>query len=190
MRLRRALVLLALLAASCGGGWHAKNIRGLVPSLELGLASVQRPEVHAADFRGHVVLLFFGYTHCPDVCPTTLAKLQQALGDMGEAGRGVRVLFVTVDPARDSVELLQRYASAFGPQFIGLRADDARLQELCKRYRVTYSRDKPDAHGDYAVTHSSAVFAFDGEGRARLLFLPSSTAGDIAADLRRLAGES
>jgi protein SCO1 len=189
MRLRRALVLLALLAASCSGGWHARSIRGLVPSLELNLASADGRELHAADFRGHTVLLFFGYTNCPDVCPTTLAKLQQALGGMGEAGRDVRVLFVTVDPARDTAERVQRYASAFGPQFVGLRGSDARLQQLGKRYRVTYSRDAPDAHGDYAVTHSSAVFAFDGEGRARLLFLPSNSAADIAADLQRLAGE-
>jgi protein SCO1/2 len=96
----------------------------------------------------------------------------------------VRVLFVSVDPRRDSAEVLKRYASAFGPQFVGLTGTDRQLTALTKRYRVAYRRDAPDSNGDYAVYHSSAVFVFDGEGRVRLLLGPSETTEQVADDLR------
>jgi len=145
--------------------------------------------VHAADYRGEVVLLFFGYTHCPDVCPTTLARLAQAIKLMGDDGRKVRILFVTVDPARDPPALLRGYVRAFSPQAIGLRGSQAQLDALTKRYRVAYSHDAPDAHGNYAVSHSSAVFAFDAEGRARLVIASALGAQEIATDLKRLVEE-
>ena len=136
-----------------------------------------------------MLLLFFGYTHCPDVCPTTLARLAQAIKLMGDAGHRVRILFVTVDPARDPPALLHDYTRAFSPQAIGLRGSDAQLDALTKRYRVAYSHDAPDAHGNYAVSHSSAVFAFDAEGRARLVIASELGAQEIAADLKRLVEE-
>jgi protein SCO1/2 len=187
-RWRTGWVLLALLVASCGGGepWHAKNVQGMIPDLAFDMTNDEGREVRAADVRGEVVLLFFGYTHCPDVCPTTLARLAQAIKAMGDKGRRVRILFVTVDPARDPPELLHDYVRAFSPQATGLRGSTAQLDALARRYRVAYGRDAPDAHGDYAVSHSSAVFAFDAEGRARLLIQPELSAGDIAADLARL----
>lgn len=189
-RWRALLVLLALLVASCdrGASWHAKSVRGMIPDLAFEMTSDAGRTVHASDFRGDVVLLFFGYTHCPDICPTTLARLAQAIKVMGEKGRAVRILFVSVDPARDPPALLHAYVKAFSPQASGLVGSDAQLDALAKRYRVAYSRDAPDAHGDYAVSHSSAVFAFDGEGRARLLIQPEMSAQDIAADLAQLVG--
>ena len=182
--------LLALLVASCGGGepWHAKNVQGIIPDLAFDMTSDEGREVHAADVRGEVVLLFFGYTHCPDVCPTTLARLAGAIRAMGDKGRRVRILFVTVDPARDPPALLHGYVKAFSPQATGLRGSEAQLDALCRRYRVAYGRDAADQHGDYAVSHSSAVFVFDAEGRARLLIQPELGAADIAADLARLVG--
>jgi protein SCO1/2 len=187
-RWRRGCVLLALLAASCGGGepWHAKNVQGMIPDLAFDMTSDEGRELRAADLRGEVVLLFFGYTHCPDVCPTTLARLSQAIKAMGDKGRRVRILFVTVDPARDLPALLHGYVKAFSAQATGLRGSTAQLDALARRYRVAYGRDAPDAHGNYAVSHSSAVFAFDAEGRARLLIQPELSARDIAADLARL----
>jgi protein SCO1/2 len=187
-RVRAGCVLLALLVASCGSGepWHAKNVRGMIPDLAFDMTSDEGREMQAADVRGAVVLLFFGYTHCPDVCPTTLARLSQAIKTMGDKGRGVRILFVTVDPARDPPALLHGYVKAFSPQAIGLRGSTAQLDALCRRYRVAYGVDAPDAQGNYAVSHSSAVFAFDAEGKARLLIQPELSADDIAADLARL----
>ncbi len=186
-RWRALLALLMLLVASCGDEtWHAKNVRGVIPDLAFEMTDDAGRTVHAADYRGEVVLLFFGYTHCPDVCPTTLARLAQAIQLMGEEGRKVRILFVTVDPARDPPALLRGYVRAFSPQAIGLRGSQAQLDALTKRYRVAYSHDAPDAHGNYAVSHSSAVFAFDAEGRARLVIASELGAQEIAADLKRL----
>jgi len=188
---RRWLVALALLLAACGGGgpWQLKDIKGVVPDLAFDLADDSGRKVSAADYRGQVVLLFFGYTNCPDVCPTTLVKLSAALNRMGEAAQRVRVLFVTVDPKRDTLEVLHRYARAFGTRVTGLRGGEAELHALAKRYRISYSYGKPDPSGEYEVTHSSAVFVFDVEGRARLMVLPNDGEQAIARDLERLAGE-
>ncbi|MGW8269203.1 MAG: SCO family protein [Burkholderiales bacterium] len=186
-RWRALLALLMLLVASCGDEtWHAKNVRGVISDLAFEMTDDAGRTVHAADYRGEVVLLFFGYTHCPDVCPTTLARLAQAIQLMGAEGRKVRILFVTVDPARDPPALLRGYVRAFSPQAIGLRGSQAQLDALTKRYRVAYSHDAPDAHGNYAVSHSSAVFAFDAEGRARLVIASALGAQEIATDLKRL----
>ncbi|HKJ71898.1 MAG TPA: SCO family protein, partial [Gammaproteobacteria bacterium] len=135
------------------------------------------------------VLLYFGYTHCPDVCPTTLAKLRRALGRLGPEARQVRVLFVTVDPARDTTGVMHRYVNAFGPQFVGLRGTPDQLHDITRRYRVVYNRDKPADSGGYQVAHSAAVFVFDARGRPRLVAKPGSDAGAVAHDLRRLLAE-
>lgn len=170
--------------------WATKNITGLMPTLSFTLTESNRNKVvHAKDYRGDVLLLYFGYTHCPDVCPMTLSKLRNALAKLGDQAKQVRVLFVSVDPNRDSSETLKRYTEYFGPQFLGLRGDQAALRELTKKYRVTYGYDKPDAKGDYEVSHSSAIYVFDRKGEARLLIQPKNTAAAISIDLKRLLAE-
>jgi len=185
---RAWLLALALLLAACGGGkgWHLKNVTGVVPDLEFRLTDDSGRKVSAADYRGQAVMLFFGYSNCPDVCPTTLSKLSAAMRQMGEAAQHVRVLLVTVDPKRDTLEVLHRYVRAFGPGIAGLRGSQAELQALAKRYRISYSYGEPDASGDYVVTHSSAVFVFDAQGKARLMVLPNDGDKAIAEDLERL----
>jgi protein SCO1/2 len=181
-------ILLAVLLTACGSGkpWHLKNVSGLLPPLHFKMRRANGKLVTAQDFRGKVVLLYFGYTHCPDVCPLTLAKISRALHTLGAGADQVRVLFVTVDPARDTLAVLHRYTKAFGPNFVGLRDDDGQLQALAKRYRVTYTAQPPNAHGNYQVIHSSGVFIFDRQGDARLLATSSSKAPAISADLKRL----
>jgi protein SCO1/2 len=180
---------LALAACTKGDGeWRTDNIDGLLPALEFHLTDDSGRQVSAQDYRGKTVLLYFGYTSCPDLCPTTLSKLAQALKSTKDRGAGDVVLFVSVDPQRDSVGRLHAYTRAFGPQFIGLRGTPQELTALSKRYRITYSYDKPDKNGDYEVTHSTGVFVFDGTGRSRLLVLPNDPADAITADLDRLAG--
>jgi protein SCO1/2 len=181
-----AAALLTLAGCSQPQHWGMKNITNLMPDLQFTLTDQSGKTVHAKDYRGKVLLLYFGYTHCPDVCPTTLANLTQALKGLGEAANAVRVLFVSVDPARDTPTVLRDYVHAFGPQFVGLRGDDATLRNLTMRYRVTYALDKPDAEGNYAVSHSSAVFVFDQRGRVRLLGRGSDKPATIASDLKRL----
>jgi protein SCO1 len=136
--------------------------------------------------QGKTVLLYFGYTDCPDACPMTLTYIAAALKRLGAEADSARVLFVSVDPQRDTPPALRRYASSFGPQVIGLTGSDDQLTTVTKRYRVAYRRDAPDANGDYAVYHSSAVFIFDARGRARLLATPSRPDDGLAEDLRKV----
>lgn len=191
MRARLTTLVLGLALTWLGGcshepPYHLQSITGLMPRLEFQLMDDDGRVVNAEHYRGSLVLLYFGYTHCPDVCPTTLAALGAALGRLGpDAGR-VKVLFVTVDPARDTAPVLKRYMSYFGPQFIGLRGDDDALRPLIRRYRVAYHRDPPDQNGNYAVEHSSVVFVFDANGRARLLGRDSDAPDAVAQDLHRL----
>ncbi|MGA7800112.1 MAG: SCO family protein [Gammaproteobacteria bacterium] len=163
------------------------NVSGLLPSLTFTLTdSANGRVVHANAFRSRIVLLYFGYTHCPDVCPTTLAELSRAVRELGPAADQVRILFVTVDPRRDSLSVLKEYAKAFGPQVVGLRGDRSELVALTKRYRVSYGYGKPDANGNYTVSHSSAVYVFDRQGDARLLGKPTNHLADYAHDLKEL----
>jgi protein SCO1/2 len=187
-----ALVLTALLTACAqrDSSYALKNVTGLVSPLEFKLTDQDGHPVTAADYRHDIVLLYFGYTDCPDECPTTLTTLANALHTLGPQSSHVRVLFVTVDPRRDTTEVLKRYVSNFGPQFVGLRGDEAELNDLSKRYRIAYHYEKPDKDGNYEVDHSSAVFVFDGDGRARLLAQSDNTSQQVASDLRRLLANS
>lgn len=185
------MLWLLVCAAACTAcshdprGLHAKDVSGILPPLKFTLVDSDG-KVTADSFRGKATLLYFGYTGCPDVCPTTLSRLSQALRLLGPEADSVRVLFVSVDPQRDSPQVLQHYAAAFGPEVIGLTGTDAQLTDVTKRFRVAYRRDAPDAEGNYAVYHSSAVFAFDRTGRVRLLMSDSETSEQLAQDLRFL----
>jgi protein SCO1/2 len=184
---------LALTLAGCDEpeAWHETDITGALPQLAFTMTRADDGRtVSAADYRGKVVLLYFGYTFCPDVCPTTLTNIAQILDRLGAQADAVRVLFVTVDPERDTLPVLKQYADAFAPEVDGLRGDPGQLAALAKRYRVAYSVRPKTAGHDYEVTHGSAVYAFDRTGQARLL-AASLAAGKpeiagTAADLRRL----
>ena len=120
--------------------WHAVDISGSLPPLDFALTRADDGKtVMADDFKGQVVLLYFGYTFCPDICPLTLANVDLVLNALGDKARDVRVLFVTVDPNRDTLPVLKDYTAAFGPEVIGLRGDPDQLAALAKRYRVSYS---------------------------------------------------
>jgi protein SCO1 len=188
MRRAAALMLTGLLAGCSASGppYALANVTGLVAPLEFHLTDQDGQPVTAADYRRDVVLLYFGYTDCPDQCPTTLTTLADALHALGKQASQVRVLFVSVDPRRDTAAVLKRYVGNFGPQFVGLRGDPAQLTELSKRYRISYHYEAPDPYGNYEVDHSSAVFVFGRDGRARLLGQTDNTAQQYAADLRRL----
>jgi protein SCO1/2 len=138
-----------------------------------------------ADLRGAPFLVFFGYTHCPDVCPLTLAKLTQALAALGSSAK-IKVLFVTVDPDRDTPDLMAEYASNFDPRIIGLSGDRAELDAMHAAYRV-YARKVPTPSGDYTMDHSAVIYLMDRDGRfARSFNLdrpPADAAKDLAAAL-------
>jgi protein SCO1/2 len=139
-----------------------------------------------ADFRGKAVLLFFGYTQCPDACPTAMAKIAQAVDLLGGDGKRVQGLFVTLDPARDTAEVLDRYVPAFHPSFIGLHGSEGEVARVAADFKLFFARQAPDASGFYTVDHQAAVFAFDPEGRLRLYFRGDAGPDVIAHDLRLL----
>lgn len=186
--MRQAFALaLAVLLAACDREvtWHATNITGAMPRLEFHLTRADDgTAVSASAYRGKVALLYFGYTHCPDVCPTTLANLSDALKRLGQRASEVRVLFVTVDPERDTLPVLSEYVKAFSPEIDGLRGDGDALASVARRYRVAYSVTKD--RDVYNVMHSEAVFFFDRGGRARLVTTSTENTADIADDLRHL----
>ena len=145
------------------------------------------------EFRGRLMIVYFGYTFCPDVCPLTLQNVTSALAKVPDAAKNVRFLFVTVDPGRDTLKVLGSYVSLFGPEFVGLRGDADQLERLARRFRIAWSVSPSDDPAQYQVTHSSAIYVFDRQGDARLL-VPSmaSQTPDIdglAADLTRLTTE-
>lgn len=195
----RAIGTLAIVCAMLGAAigcsqadsrWNSTDIKGFMPDLAFSLVDGQGRAATAEDFRGRICLLYFGFTHCHGICPTTLATLASAVRELGAQSDRVRVLFVSVDPRRDTPEVLDRYRLRFGPQTVALTGDLPALTSLAKRYRVAFGYGEPDADGDYMVNHSNAVFAFDGRGRVRLLMREESGASALAADLRRLARES
>lgn len=181
---------LALTLAACGTGpdWHATRLPPDFPDLRFRLTGDSGETLRARAFDGRLVLLTFGYTSCPDVCPATLARLRAALAELPETvTERYRVLFVSVDPGRDTPLRLARYTGAFGDAFTGATADEDRLRALAHRYGASFSHGEPDAGGFYPVSHPSGVFVFDGNGRARLLIDPESPVAELVADLRRLA---
>lgn len=183
------VAVLGLAGTGCSNepDWRLRDVSGLMPDLELRLTRAADGEtVTAADYRGKVVVLYFGYTNCPDVCPVTMARFSQALEALGDDADAVRVLFVSVDPRRDTRERLHRYVDAFGERFVGLRGDIPVLRDLTKRYRVTFGYGEPDETGFYDVSHSTAAFIFDRDGELHLMARSDASIDAIVTDLRRL----
>lgn len=189
-----AMIAASLLLAGCFGddeSWHGKDISGLMPELAFELTGTSGDTVTADATDGEIRMLFFGFTSCPDVCPTTLQKLSRAVRDMPEKWQDdTRIVFVSVDPRRDTPERIASYVDFFSDRAIGLTGEEKALRELSKRYRTTFGYEEPDSEGNYNVSHSSAVYVFDREGNARLLFRPELSVEDIRADLIALAEES
>lgn len=139
------------------------------------------------DFRGKVVVLFFGYAHCPDVCPTTLSDSAAALAMLrADEARRVQVLFVSVDPERDSAEMLRHYVPYFHASFLGLRGTSEQVAAAARAFRVTYRKHAVPGVGGYAVDHTAGSFVLDARGRARLSWPYGAPAEDMAHDLRLL----
>jgi protein SCO1/2 len=193
MAWRAALVVaVALALVGCGKlapskpAFHGIDVTGAPLGRNLSLTDHNGVQRTLADFHGKVVLVNFGYTQCPDVCPTTLADLAAAVRKLGADGSRVQVLFVTVDPKRDSAELLRNYMAAFDPHFLGLRGDAAATMAATKEFRVFAAEREGKTAESYTVEHSAQTFAFDPEGRLRLVIAYGASPDDIAADLRLL----
>lgn len=199
IRLSRRLLGAALIvafaalasAAIPAKAWNSDDMTGALPPLAFTMTRASDGKtVTAADFKGKIVLLYFGYTFCPDVCPATLLNITDMLKKLGKQADDVRVLFVTVDPVRDTLPVLKQYTEAFAPQVVGLRGTPDQLATLAKRYRVSYSVQPAEEGHHYTVAHSSAVYVFNRAGDVKLLFTGLSTPnyklGPTLADLRAM----
>jgi protein SCO1 len=187
---RRILLSLPVLAlAGCHHDLSPQDvsIAGLVPDLAFSMTETQTGvPVTARNFLGKVVLLYFGYTNCPDVCPATLYNLTRIFQAMGPSAANVDVLFVTVDPDRDTPAVMTRYTTLFGPNVLGLRGSADQLYVLARRYRVVFSVSKTPV---YSVTHSAAVYVFDAAGKPQFIIAGlDTTTPDIKGIARDLKG--
>ena len=139
-----------------------------------------------ADFKGKAVVVFFGYTHCPDVCPTTMAEMANVMQQLGPDANKVQVLFVTVDPERDTPELLAKYVPAFDPRFLGLVGDKESTDKIAKEFKAFYQKVPGKEPGSYTMDHISGSYVFDPQGRIRLFVRHGQGPEPIMHDLRLL----
>jgi protein SCO1/2 len=160
-----------LIASAIGGPFHLVDQNGKT--------------VSDADLKGKWSLIYFGYTHCPDACPTALNAIAIALDDLGPKRDAVRPVFITVDPERDTSEVLKSYATSFDMPLLALTGTPAEVAQAAKDYRVYYAKH-PEPGGDYSMDHSSVIYVMDPEGRFTATFTPESSPEDIAARLKKL----
>lgn len=191
MKILLRMLLLALLALSAGcqrgdAGFRSTDITGAEFGKDFSLTDHTGKRRSLADFRGKVVVVFFGFTHCPDVCPTTLAELANAMKKIGTESDKVQVLLVTVDPQRDTAAVLGPYVTAFDPRFLALRGDAEETAQVAKEFKVIYQKVAGSKPENYTMDHSAGTYVFDGEGRIRLYVGYGQGSEVFAQDIARL----
>jgi protein SCO1/2 len=199
MRLPAASIFryLALAAASIVAGCHSgqpsfqsTDITGADFGKAFALTDHNGKPRTLEDFRGQVVVMFFGFTHCPDVCPTTLAELAGAVKKLGPSGEKVQVLLVTVDPERDTPELLAKYVTAFNPKFLALRGNADETARVAKEFKVIFQKVAGPRPENYSMDHSAGSYIFDRQGRLRLYVGYGRGADAFAHDIDLLLKQS
>ena len=180
-----ATVVMAGCADRSPPPFGAEDITGASFGGDISLTDHRGNARSLADFRGNAVLLFFGYTHCPDICPTTMSRFATVRRLLGEDGTRLKVVFVTLDPERDTVSVLEQYVPFFDPDFVGMTGSVEAIADVAKRYRVPFVRRQAES-GNYLLDHWAGAYAFDAEGRLRLYVPPDLPNEALAADLRRL----
>jgi protein SCO1/2 len=186
-----AAVLLAGQGAAAAAGFNGVDIgRTRSYAQDFRLTDHEGRPRTLADFRGKAVVLFFGYLQCPNFCPLTLQRLAETMSVLGEDARRVQVLFVTLDPERDVPAALKEYVTAFHPSFLGLYDTPAATPELALRFHVYYRKVPGTSAGSYSIDHAVFGYAYDPDGRLRLLLRDTLSPAELAADLRRLLRQS
>jgi protein SCO1 len=198
MKKRTAIRLLAAGAISIGAGallgacseakpsFASVDVTGADYAKDFELTDHNGQVRHLADFRGKIVVMFFGYTQCPDVCPTSMAELAEVKKQLGKDGDRLQGLFVTVDPARDTPEVLKAYMGNFDPTFLALYATPDKLAELAKDYKVYYKKVEGSTPTSYTMDHSAGSYVYDTKGQLRLFTRYGSGAKVLAADIAQL----
>ena len=199
--LKRTLLVAAFAVAVLGGcdrlggvaqkpSFKAVDITGAEYARELSLTDADGKARQLSDFKGKVTLVFFGYTQCPDVCPTTLAELAAVKRDLGKDGKRVQGVFVSVDPERDTPEILKAYMASFGPDFVALRGTPEETQTAAKNFKVFYAKSPGKTEGSYTMDHTAGTYVFDAQGRVRLFVRYGSGAEALLHDLKLLLAEN
>jgi protein SCO1/2 len=182
------VAMAAMLAlAGCGKeklSFSSTDVTGADFGQDFRLTDTDGKERTLADFRGQVVMLFFGFTQCPDVCPTALSRAADVRKKLGPDADRLQVIFVTLDPERDSAPVLKAYTAAFDASFIGLSGDLARTQQVAEEFKVFYR--KVPTGGSYTMDHTAITYVLDPRGRLRLAVRHEQTADQIAVDIRTL----
>ena len=192
--LSSALLALAVSLAACGPGgkpaeklqFKGTDITGAEYGRTLALTDQEGKPRTLADFKGKVVVVFFGYTQCPDVCPTTMAELAQVKKALGKDGERLQGIFVTVDPERDTPAVLKSYMSSFDPSFVALRGTVEQTKEVAKEFKVFFAKVPGRTPDSYTMDHTAGSYVFDSSGRLRLFVRYGSGTDALAADLRTL----
>lgn len=185
------MLLLAMLLQSCNKplNWHATDVTGMMPDLEFSLIGPEGTTVNAGALRGKPALIFFGFTSCPDVCPTTLTQLSVVMKKLGQQADDIQIALVSVDPGRDTPAVMKSYTATFGPWLLGLTGTEEALTTFRESYGVYAAMESSDAKGSYNVMHSAAVFAFDAGGHARLLISDVNDIDAVVADIKQLLAQ-
>ncbi len=182
-------VLAVVAVVGCGPSapkFMASDVTGTSYGRDFQLVDHNGKPRTLADYRGKAVVVFFGYTQCPDVCPTTLAELAEAMKRLGPDADRVQVLFVTVDPERDTPDLLSKYVPAFDPRFVGLYGDADATARTAKEFKIIYQKQPGQTPGTYTMDHSAGTFVFDPNGKLRVYVGYGQGADVFAHDLREL----
>ena len=186
-------LLLAVSLSGCGKTtspqFKGTDITGASFGRDFALQDHNGQQRRLADFKGKAVAIFFGYTHCPDVCPTTLNDLKGAFKLLGPDAARVQVLFVTVDPERDTPEVLSKYLPFFDPTFLGLLGTPEQVAQAAKEFKVHFDKQGQSSAGGYSVDHTAATYVFDTQGRIRLFWPYGFPSADMAHDLKLLLSE-
>lgn len=171
--------------ASSGGSFKGVDITGATYAKGLQLKDFNGQVRTLAEFKGQVVFLFFGFTQCPDVCPTTMAELAEVRRRLGPDGERVQGVFVTVDPERDTPELLKGYLGSMDPSFVGLTGTPDEIKAAAKEFKVFYQK-VPTQNGNYTIDHTAGAFVFDPSGQVRLFVRYGMPVDDLVSDIRQL----
>lgn len=181
---------LALMLAGCQQSASEKfvntDVTGLEYAKDFALTDHNGKPRTLADFKGKAVVMFFGYTQCPDVCPTTMAEMANVMKELGPQADKVQVLFVTVDPARDTPQILSQYVPAFDKRFLGLYGDDAATAKVAKDFKVFFQKVPGKTPGSYTMDHTAGSYVFDPSGHIRLFVRHGQGAEPIVHDLKLL----
>lgn len=185
------LVLLACFLVACGHSQapaklYGADIGGADFVGDFDLLDHHGAKRELTAYQGKVVVLFFGYTHCPDVCPTTMADMAKMMKLLGSDASQVQVLFVTLDPDRDGQEVLAKYVPSFDERFVGLYGNAQQTAEVAKRYKVFFEKKDVAGKSGYTIDHSAGAFVFDKAGKVRIYFRNGQKPNEMASDLKQL----